>query len=241
MFSLNRFYSLLKRDLVINGKTILWVFLVSVALAIVFLVFPAFMKPSNMVISDTFYAFYRVFSVITLILASIIPFRNYDKKYNRSCEILLPSSLGEKFAVNCVMAFIVLPILTFAALFIGMEIGHLINWIRFDRYVFLYKESFYHFSHLDDWLMIYWFMGFSFFGAVLFKKNKLIKTWAIVFGVFCLFATLFSIHILINHPDLNLYDRLYGKTINIVANIIFSLLFILCLIGAYFKLKKERS
>ncbi len=241
MFSLNRFYSLLKRDLVINGKTILWIFLISVALAIFFLVFPAFMQPSNIVISDVFDAFYRIFLVITLILASIIPFRNYDKKHNRSNEILLPSSLTEKFAVNCVIAFVILPILTFIGLFIGMEIGILINWIRFDRYVFLYKETLYHFTHFYDWLIVYLFMGFSFLGAVLFKKNKLIKTWAIVFGVFCLFAIIFSLHILIYHPDLNLYGKLYGETIHVVSNIVFSLFFVLCVIGAYFKLKKERS
>lgn len=243
MFSLKRFFPLLKRDLAMNRKAIVYVFIVTVALSTITMVADTLfaVMPREMFINDVFSNFYRFFLLLSVVWASIIPFRNYDKKYNRSCEILLPSSIEEKFIANFVITFIILPILIFCALFIGMEIGHLINSIRFEGYNLLYKQTLCEFSHYGGWLWVYFLMGLGFLGAICFKKNKVIKTWAIVFGVAFIGILLFSLHVYLYHPDLKQYANFFGKTVQTAVKIIIHILFFACILGAYFKLKKERS
>lgn len=242
MFSFKRFLALLKRDLMINKYPLMGYMLIMAGVVAVMMVFTKIPIPTNSVISDVFTMFYLFFNIGCMIMACTYPFKSYDKKYNRAEMILLPASIEEKFAVNFVLAFILVPVIQFVSLFIGMEIGHLINWIRFDNYTLLYGYSLYDFSKYYNWVMVYVFMGFSFFGAVFFQKNKLIKTWAIVFGLMLLVSIGFAIFIVNMDYEAQSLRTFFNTTaLKIVVQIAMHVVFVLCVVGTYFQLRKERS
>ena len=142
------------------------------------------------------------------------------------------------------MAFIIVPIISFVALFIGLEIGHFINWLKFDKCVLLYKETFHSFTHYFSWLKIYMVIGYSFLGAIMFKKNRLIKTWAVVFGVGFLFIVGVSVFLYMYHEAIKngiITFDISREAFNIIKQIFSHSLLIACIIGAYLKLRKERS
>lgn len=244
MFSFQRFFALFKRDFMMRRKGVLIVMAIEISIVAIFMILSSLSFPNNIVVSDVFRPFYLMFIIATGVLSCVIPFKNYEKKYNRSESILLPASVEEKYIVNFIMAFIMVPIINFVALFIGLEIGHLINWLRFDKYVFLYKETFHSFTHYFSWIKICVVLGISFFGAILFKKNKLIKTWAIVFGLGFLVIIGVSVFIYMYHEAIkngSIMFHISKEASDIIEQIFSYAVFVTCVVGAYFKLRKERS
>jgi len=243
MFDFKRLGLLLKRDLIENRVFFIRYILVMVGFIALIMILKNIYLPTKSIFSEAFTPLNTLFGVGVVILANIIPFKGYDKKYNRTESIMLPASIEEKFIVNLVLAFVIIPIIQFTAVFIGMEVGYLVNSFRFEKYVLSYKETFEPFTHYGKWMTIYMFMAFSFIGAIVFKKNKLLKTLAIDFGLWLICIIVVSI-IIINNPkfsDSGMYDLLSSVTLQTAIYVTGNVLFLLCLIGAYFKLKKERS
>ncbi|MDO5759641.1 MAG: hypothetical protein Q4Q06_01285 [Bacteroidota bacterium] len=241
MFSLQRSFLLLRRDLLVSIKTLLSSFCALVIMAAILMILGCISIPGQSMITDDFNSFYMYFTVATVVLVGVLAFRSYDKPYNRSLSILLPLSNEEKFLTNFILSFLIIPILVFVALFIGMEIGHLVNYLRFEEYHFLYKESFYSFSKYDSYLQVYLLLSFSFLGAIIFKKNKLIKTWAIVFGAFFLLLLGSVFYIYFNFPNIIGEELIIPDKLQIIVDILCHIIFFLCLVGTYLKLRKERS
>lgn len=244
MFNFRRFCALFQRNFMMNRNTFLVISTIHIVGVAMLMVFYSINMPNNITMTDTFSFFYAFFLISCGIGASMLPFRNYDKRYNRSESILLPASIEEKFAVNFIMAFILVPVVTFVTMFLGMELGHLVNWIRFDKYVLLYKETLYKFSHYGNWFSVYLFMSFSFLGAILFKKNKLLKTWAIVFGLGFLSVVGLSIWIYLNYRNVmngSMQHFLQDSIVETLFEVFLHIVFVACVVGAYLKLRKERS
>ncbi len=243
MFSFRRFFALMKRDLMMNKFSLLGVIVIYIGLTALLMICYNITMPNDSTITDVFSSFYLFFLISCSVLACVIPFKSYDKKYNRSESILLPASIEEKFVVNFVIAFIIVPVISFGAIFIGMEIGHLVNWIRFREYVLLYEETLYHFTESGHWITVFLAISFSFLGAVVFKKNKLIKTWAIVFALNVLLIIGLSVWVYLNADTIEKVYKtfLLGSILFTLFEIALYLICAACVVGAYLKLRRERS
>lgn len=258
-FSVNRFYKYLKYDLVLNGKTYLFV-MIGLVLALVFIHFFTLSTASNRVDFKTSYyipIFFFTF-IIGLVVSGGTSFPALRSSQHSINFLLLPVSNLEKFIVQFlfrVLFFILLFVPLYWITFnIAYGIYGLFEWTNF-----IYLEPFELFSvfseittTLDKLATVFSIISlaaFAFAGATYFKKYAFFKTiLAFSLLIFCSFLlmVLFS-HIFFPSNSRDVFEvKIENYYINKDLNneqlfmYIFGMassLFLLPL--AYFKLKEK--
>lgn len=134
-----------------------------------------------------------------IIVAGIYPFTELTEKKNAVFELLYPASRAEKFAIDFLTAFIILPISIIVIDMLALYTGSLAGKIYFANKGLTYSLPYFsnifsQFANWEyaDWMFITGGVIISFLGAVVFKKYRLLKTWVgtgiILFAVFIIGA-----------------------------------------------------
>jgi hypothetical protein len=231
MFDFNRMINLIKRDILINKKSLLYGFL-----TIIFVVGLNGIGAINAG-STAFIA------CIMTILVGAYAFVGYTKPALRANNILLPATVQEKYFSNLVFAFILLPIYIMIATTIGTVLRNIIaillqGGVNHYSLFFGIKEIFTDWN-IDAILSTLFSMSIFFFGSLFFKKNRILMTAVSFFVFFAIFGIIFVlIHYMIysnNHFSFTYFNNtdIIPKTIEIITTLFF-------LVLTYFRLKEER-
>lgn len=234
MFDFKRFLKVLSREFALYIRP-------SVAGLLFFPFFTAVMQitkflfiPSNVpiVYSGDLYWYLLVFNAA---IVGTICFKEYDLKASRTEALLLPASDLEKFTVNFVTGFVLSPVVCLTGLYLGLELGHLVNYIRFDNYCLDYQSGFARFKDFGSYRLLYTCASISFLGAALFRKFKVIKTWSIVLSlaIVSMIVTAVAFH----NRALVIID---GECVKMTIDIVESVIIVLCIVLSYLKIRKEK-
>ena len=122
-----------------------------------------------------------------IIVAGIYPFIEITEKKNAAFELLYPASRTEKFVVEVLTAFIIVPICVIAIDISALYVGSLAGKVHFANrgvtYILPYFPNiFSQFAKWEyaDWMFITGGVIISFLGCLLFKKYRVIKSWVCV-------------------------------------------------------------
>lgn len=220
-FSIQRTLDVLVRKLCINRKSIL-IFLGIFFLIPLTLYFIEFLKygAHNMGILGLSLSIRVVLPMI--IIAGIFPFLEITNKQNAVFELMYPASKLEKFVIEALTCFIILPIIILVIDILAFYGGALAGKLYFLRYGLSYSlpdfcNIFLKFTLLEygDYLLIFGFITISFFGAILFKKYRLLKIWLCV-GLIVLTIIIITSIILVKYYDAE--STLFLRAENILNN-----------------------
>lgn len=231
MFNFNRMINLIKRDIVINKKSLLYGFLT--------IIFIAGLNGIGAINAGST----AFIACIMTILVGAYAFEGYTKPALRANNILLPSTVQEKYFANLVFAFIILPIYIMIAVTIGTVLRNIIALLlqggAYHYSLFFGIKELYTDWNIDAVLSTLFGMSIFFFGALFFKKNRILMTAVSFFAFFAIFGVIFvSIHYMIysnNHFSFTYFNNIDSipKLIEIITTLFF-------LVLSYFRLKEER-
>ncbi len=196
----------------------------------------------------TLYSFWVIFKFLCILFAGIFPFISYKNKRSRVLEITLPATQFEKYLSNFLFAFIAGPIIAFVATYLAIFLGcrfsilmfHPVQYVPFDaQYMLSYKFSF----DAPFVLSYLLYVVTMFFGAIYFKKQRIIKTNAFLIGYIVLLATIYAVIFYngakLGVPALNIKLAIYSiSKLTFCIGIGIAIIFVLWL--TYQRLKEER-
>ncbi len=186
-FNIQRTLDVLVRKLCINRKSIL--IFASISFLIVFLLHFLVWKTNGFVAIEQGLGVSGEWTIIAMVIvAGIFPFLELTQKQNRAFELLYPASQVEKFVVEVLTCFIILPIIILVVDILAVYGGHLASKFYAMKYGVEYSlpqfshifRPFAFFREYEDYLLVLRVITISFFGAILFKKYRLLKIWLCV-------------------------------------------------------------
>lgn len=212
-FSFQRFFNLTVRKFYTYKKTYL-------AASITFFAINVVM---NYLLKGLFaQGFWYIFAFAWTVCAGFIPFMEYKDKKDRVFQINLPATQTEKYFTDFLFVFIFTPIVIFVTECIGLYFGSLIANIVYGSESFVLKFScdminiswskleFLTILNFIDWLAV------MFFGAIYFKKYRLLKTCVFIFTYTAVLTILFITIVLCkNHGSVCLEGSLFGYEKNL--------------------------
>lgn len=192
----------------------------------------------------TLYAIKFEFPLIWLLFTGILAFTDYNEKHQRTFQINLPASRFEKYLTEIISNFIIVPIISLISICIAVFIGMLLAKL-FYATPFSFDSKIEYFNYdLNSILSFLQILVVLFFGAIYFKKYKIIKIISIWVSYWTVLALLLFVIVisrlqlqgsgmLINHYIHNLPEGVY---------IIFSIVWIVFFLWlTYQRLKEERA
>lgn len=158
------------------------------------------------------------FIVFCLLLTCVVScgdmaFKEHTEKGTSSLQIILPASVNEKYAMEIIFNFILLPIwyyivtvfsLTFVqaiVLLVGAIGGKDFEMLVISSHAdartitnFAFGDIFTNlrFTSLADFLMDVVVLSISFLGAIMFRKHRFVKIWSITIGIMIAMAIIVS-------------------------------------------------
>ncbi|MBR1769098.1 MAG: hypothetical protein IJ748_01415 [Bacteroidales bacterium] len=243
MFSLKRLFYLFLREIASVKKMILS-FALELIGAMAVLEFVRYISlPNDTMLKDYMNMFSIIFFILVVVEAAYLPFRPYEKKYSRDRMILLPATELEKWIMYFIIAYIMIPVFTFVFSFIGLEVGILINKLRFTEFTHFYAYT------LEAFKDLYFYIGFlslssvSFLGAIFFKKYRCTKTWSIVLMlIIIILCILLALMNYLDEEQMNDFgDYIYDTLTDNFFKVFLSIVFVVCNTLSWFCLKKQKS
>ncbi|MBQ7984081.1 MAG: hypothetical protein IJ250_00410 [Bacteroidales bacterium] len=138
--------------------------------------------------------------VCIIIAAGIFPFIELTQKNNAVFELLYPASRLEKFLTEFLTAFVLMPVCVFVIDIVALYAGTLAFkiYLASKGFSFMLPEFKYIFKGLGGWgfndlLFVFGAAVVSFWGAVMFKKFRIMKTWVLVGFLFMVVCVIFAV------------------------------------------------
>jgi len=244
VLNLNRFYSMLKYNIRMYGKSYLTFYGAAFGIMIfVFLnniIFMRFISPNS---------FSSTFTNLIFFTSMVVPSINFRELRNKTLAtnyLTIPASIFEKFLSSFVItlfggflaAILVFVLSNILAIAFGVLFQVKVEFFDFWKWDIL-KQS----------LILYLvFHTLFFFGSTAFKKNPIVQTflWSVISFIVIIIAFFYIITKIFQTNSLNFnflyFDEIQATLdiIRIIGIIVFSLVIFLLWLASYFKIKEKQ-
>ena len=160
-------------------------------------------------------------------------------------QICLPATNLEKYVLELITAIIIIPLGFIIAYIVGILLDRAVISVAFSdlQYSLLPLDfkgflKYFSCSNYEICISTYFFISVSFLGAIVFNKQRLLKTWGIFFGLLIVF--IFTLAIFLNWCEEHGYAIELHNHLN-TYRIIVLILTITFFILAYCKLIRKKA
>ncbi len=173
----------------------------------------------------------------SMILASFL-FLNLSRTSSSIHELMIPASTGEKLVAKMLLANVYYVLLAFVAFMLGLAIALLIILFRHDSSAVSYATlvgacyKIYLKDVVANLFTMYVIISVSFFGAIYFKKNALVKTIGSLLVIGFIFLILAILVLKLSISSSSEFDNIFmnvdipDKTFSIIMNVVGSIVIV---------------